>query len=82
MNVTPWVGAAVCTQREPSFVGVRGTCVTPYNTPIQEGGWGQVYRVCGVRGVGVGIGIGIKLKVSGAGRFSYISMSPFHQFCH
>ncbi len=82
-----------CTHTEPSFVGVRGTCVTPYNTQIQEGGWGQVYRVWGVWGGvnwvnwvgGGGRGIGIKLKVSGTGchgAFTHISMSPFHQFCH
>ncbi len=27
--------------------------MTPYNTQIQGGGWGQVYRVCGVCGGGV-----------------------------
>ncbi len=47
MNVTPWVGSAVqlYVHTEPSYVGVRGTCVTPCNTQIQGGGWGQVYRV-------------------------------------
>jgi hypothetical protein len=38
-NTMGWVGCtAVCTHTEPSFVGVRGTSVTPYNTQIQGGG--------------------------------------------